>query len=129
MHVPGISVVMVKYFSGIASYNKTIALPALKGQAILDFGSVENLAEVFVNGTSCGYAWKRPYLVDITHAIKDGQNDMEVKVANVWVNRLIGDAQPDCKEKVTYTDAHYYDADDALIPAGLLGPVTIVNRK
>ncbi len=122
--VPGI-----KYFSGIASYKKTIALPALKGQAILDLGSVENLAEVFVNGASCGYAWKHPYLVDITNAIKEGQNDLEVKVANVWVNRLIGDAQPDCKEKVTYTDAHYYDADDALIPAGLLGPVTIVNRK
>ena len=82
---------MVKYFSGIASYKKTIALPALKGQAILDLGSVENLAEVFVNGTSCGYAWKRPYLVDITQAVKSGQNHKDAKVENTSGKQHVGE--------------------------------------
>ena len=117
----------IKYFSGIATYSKTVSLDALDGQVIIDLGNVADLAEVYVNGQFCGTAWKQPYRVDVTEAVKAGENTLEVKVANTWPNRLIGDEQPGA-ERVTWTDSRAYRAEDPLRPAGLLGPVCILRR-
>jgi hypothetical protein len=51
------------------------------------------IASVKVNGVECGVLWKEPYSADITDALKEGENRLEVSVANTWHNRLIGDEQ------------------------------------
>jgi hypothetical protein len=86
---------------------------------------VKNIAEVIINGESQGIVWKTPFRLEITNALKEGDNTLEIKVTNLWVNRLIGDQQPGVKEKITYTTMPFYRADSPLMPSGLLGPVNI----
>jgi hypothetical protein len=123
----------VKYFSGTGTYTKTIQVPDnwfKEGEQLwLDLGTVKNLAEVLINGKSLGIVWKKPFRVDITDALKTGENTFEIKVTNLWVNRLIGDQQPDITNKYTYTTQAFYRADSPLLPSGLLGPVQIVSMS
>lgn len=88
----------VNYFSGTARYHvkADISLPTDGSQIFLDLGQVKNMAEVIVNGQNCGLLWQRPFIADITDAVKDGQNDIEIRVTNLWANRMIGDEfEPD----------------------------------
>ncbi len=121
----------VKYFSGTGTYSKTIDAQAdwfTAGSRLwLDLGGVNNLAEVVINGKPLGIVWKAPFRVDITDALKPGANSLEVRVTNLWVNRLIGDAQPDAAKKYTYTTQSFYPANSPLAPSGLLGPVRIAR--
>ncbi len=121
----------IKYFSGTASYKKTINISINQltdnSTIYLDLGEVKNLAEVFVNGKSCGITWKKPFKVDVTNAIKSGENTVGIQVTNLWVNRLIGDMQPDIAEKITYTTMPFYNANSPLKPSGLLGPVRVIQ--
>ena len=121
----------VKYFSGSATYAKTIQAPAdwfRAGSSLwMDLGDVKNIAEVTINGKPLGIFWKAPFRVDVTSAMKPGANALEIKVTNLWVNRLIGDQQPDVAQKFTYTAQQFYRADSPLLPSGLLGPVQIVR--
>jgi hypothetical protein len=120
----------VKYFSGTAAYQKAVDVPAAwiqKGQKLLlDLGDVRELAEVLLNGRSLGIVWHPPYKIDVTSAVKPGANALEIKVTNLWVNRLIGDQQPGAT-KVTFTAMPAYKADAPLRPSGLLGPVTLAQ--
>ena len=93
----------------------------------LDLGTVKNIAQVKLNGKELGTFWKAPFRVDVTGAIKSGANTLEVSVTNLWVNRLIGDAQPDAAKKYTYTTQPFYSAGSPLLPSGLLGPVWLVR--
>ena len=121
----------VKYFSGAGSYFKTIQAPAdwfQPGASLwLDLGVVKNIAVVTVNGRAVGTAWKTPFRVDVTSTLKPGANTLEIKVINLWVNRLIGDQQPGVTKKYTYTAQQFYRADSPLLPSGLLGPVRVVR--
>ena len=72
--------------------------------------------------------WHAPYRVDATAALKPGANQVTVTVTNVWVNRLIGDLQPDATNKYTFSTWKAYKADTPLLPCGLLGPVAIVEE-
>lgn len=87
----------VKYFSGIATYSRKLNIPAIaiaNGKLIyLDLGRVEVIADVRVNGKPAGNVWKPPYRLDITSLIRIGDNDLEIEVATLWPNRLIGDEQ------------------------------------
>jgi len=121
----------VKYFSGTGTYTKTIQAPAgwfkIGTRLLLDLGDIKNLAEVTVNGQPLGVLWKTPFQVDVTDALQPGANALQVKVTNLWVNRLIGDRQPDAAKKYTYTTQQFYQAGSPLLPSGLLGPVRIVR--
>jgi hypothetical protein len=121
----------VKYFSGMATYAKTIDAPAdwfkSGAQLWLDLGDVKNLAEVAVNGKPLGILWKPPFRTDVTDALKPGKNQLEIKVTNLWVNRIIGDQQTDARQKFTYTAQRFYRANSKLLPSGLLGPVKVVR--
>ncbi|HNP21808.1 MAG TPA: glycosyl hydrolase [Panacibacter sp.] len=125
----------IKYFSGTAAYTKTVNAPASwftkDAELWLNLGEVKNIAEVSVNGKSLGILWKKPFRVNVTGALKQGDNTIEIKVTDLWVNRLIGDAQPGVTNKITYTTMPFYQANSKLLPAGLLGPVQVmsVNRK
>ena len=84
----------VKYFSGTATYLKTIKLariPAANERLMLDLGAVKNLAEVTVNGKIIPVLWKPPFRVDVTEAAKSGTLELSIKVTNLWANRLVGD--------------------------------------
>lgn len=117
----------IKYFSGIATYNCSFSLPAgvRPGDHLwLDLGRIGDVAEVRVNGKLVGTSWHAPYELNIGKAVKRGTNQLEVRVANLWVNRLIGDAQPGA-QKVAFVAAPTYKPDAPLRPAGLIGPVTL----
>jgi hypothetical protein len=95
----------------------------------LDLGDVKNLAEVSINGKALGILWKTPYRVDVTGTLKPGANKVEIKVTNPWVNRIIGDRQPNTVKTYRFTSPKYYKADSKLVPSGLLGPVQIIRSK
>ena len=123
----------IKYFSGTTTYANTLTLTKKQlrdtGKLKLKLGDVKNLAEVIVNGKSMGVVWKTPFEVDVTDALVVGANVIQIKVVNTWVNRLIGDSQPEVTAKTTYTTFPYYNALSPLQPAGLLGPVEIVSVR
>jgi len=121
----------VKYFSGTTTYQSSFTLPGgvTPGAPMqLDLGQVGDVAEVLVNGKPAGIAWKKPYRVEVGQLVKPGANTVEIRVANLWVNRLIGDAQPGAA-KVTFTTMPTYMADAPLRPAGLIGPVTLQVQR
>jgi hypothetical protein len=124
----------LKYFSGTASYEKALEVPAEwlagTGRVWIDLGSVKNLAEVVINGKSLGIAWKPPFRIDLTPVLKTGENRLVVKVTDLWVNRLIGNLQPG-GAKCGFADPMplLYQAGSPLVPAGLLGPVRVVHTS
>lgn len=87
----------IKYFSGTGVYRRTISIPAgfigSQKRVILHLGSLHDLAQVWVNGHDLGVLWHAPFKIDITRAVKPGNNRIRIAVTNTWVNRLIGDQQ------------------------------------
>ena len=149
----------IKYYSGTASYRKTFDLPAgvrskqgSSERLWLDLGIVKNLARVKLNGHDLGIVWCAPWRVDMTEFAKPKDNHLEIEVANLWPNRLIGDEQlpsdaeygkdgnlvrmPDWLQKkeprpspgrYTFATWQFFKKDSPLLPSGLLGPVQIVR--
>ncbi|NIN00742.1 MAG: glycosyl hydrolase, partial [candidate division Zixibacteria bacterium] len=110
----------IRYFSGTASYETEFEIPReLLGNGrspasresrklYLDLGQFWALGEVILNGQSLGIVWKPPYRVEITKAVKAGQNQLKIEITNTWANRLVGDAHlpPDqryCRTSITYS--------------------------
>lgn len=121
----------IRYFSGAATYSRAIHVPRsmkAKGRILLDLGEVRELASVSVNGRPVATAWHAPYRVDITRNVHAGRNLLEIKVTNLWVNRLIGDRQPGATP-IAYAPQSTYRASSKLLPSGLIGPVTIVQEQ
>jgi hypothetical protein len=119
----------VRYFSGTACYSTTFQAPAAGrsgGRTMLDLGAVKEVADVSLNGQHVGVAWKAPYRVEVGPALKPGANQLQVCVANLWPNRLIGDKQPGATPRA-FTSYNPYPADAPLRPSGLLGPVTLLQ--
>ena len=148
----------IKYFSGTAVYEKPFnlseSLTSRPGSRLsLDLGAVEVIAEVEVNGKNLGILWKPPFSVDITDAVKRGQNTLRVRVTNLWPNRQIGDEHlpADCEYlpagglkawpewltkntprtsgRRTFATWRFWKAEDPLLPSGLLGPVRLVTAR
>ncbi|MFL5619617.1 MAG: glycosyl hydrolase [Gemmatimonadaceae bacterium] len=120
----------VKYFSGTATYAVDFesGVPAFRpGPRVeLDLGLVKEIAEVLVNGERVGgVLWKPPYRADITSALVRGTNHLEVRVTNLWPNRMIGDLQPGATQTYTFTDFRPFTKDSPLLDSGLLGPVKL----
>jgi len=141
----------IKYFSGTAIYEKSFNLDkkmiASDVKLMLDLGKVAIAAKVILNGKDLGVIWKAPYEIDITNAVKKGDNLLKIEVTNQWTNRLIGDENypdlsgyNDSKEmpewyknnepapldkRTTFTTYNFFKKGDDLIPAGLVGPVKI----
>jgi hypothetical protein len=116
----------IQNYSGTATYKQSIELPSIPtGPVLLDLGNVEVVVSVRVNNHDCGTVWKKPYAVDITSFLQQGRNDIEIKVANLWVNRLIADAALPAAERIAWASFNPYKPTDKKLPSGLLGPVTL----
>jgi hypothetical protein len=121
----------IKHFSGTATYRKTIPLkkPKSGSKLLLDLGNLPHLAEVILNGKDLGVVWMKPAVVDITSAAKSGNNELEIRVTNVWKNRMVGDAKLEPAKRITWSNWPFYKGNEPLEVSGLLGPVTISTTK
>jgi hypothetical protein len=124
----------IKFYSGTATYEKSFTLPpqildAKRQSIVVDLGNVRELAEVKVNGKSCGIVWCPPFRVDVTDALKPGENKLDIEVVNFWPNRIIGDASLPKDQRLTRTNIRKLTAKTPLEPAGLLGPVRLLELR
>jgi hypothetical protein len=139
----------VKYYSGIATYRKTIHVDMLEDKKyFIDLGVVNDMARVRLNGEDMGVVWCAPWRLDISGVLKEGTNELEIEVANRWINRLLGDMQePDANMRTVrfdnglmgglkyQTGRYTFTTRAALgsfnfkepLPSGLLGPVVILE--
>ncbi|HVU33584.1 MAG TPA: glycosyl hydrolase [Opitutaceae bacterium] len=115
----------IRYYSGTARYVKRFTLTAAAGARVqLDLGAVKDIAEVRLNGKNLGIAWTAPWRVDLTTALVPGENLLEIAVANLWHNRVVGDARLPVEQRRGRTNIAV-DPKTPLRPSGLLGPVTL----
>jgi hypothetical protein len=121
----------VRFYSGTASYKTTFALtngfPSASSFA-LDLGDLRELADVKLNGKSCGITWSPPFRVDISRVLRPGKNELEIQVVNFWPNRLIGDAALPPQSRITRTNIRKLTPETPLMPSGLFGPVMILQQ-
>ena len=121
----------IKFFSGTASYRTSFTLPARKSgvrqRLHLDLGTVHELAIVFLDGQPLGNVWHAPFMVDLPADLKPGPHALEIRVDNLWVNRLIGDKQPGATA-LAFAPQSPFAADSPLMPSGLIGPVRILSE-
>ncbi|MDT8303768.1 MAG: hypothetical protein RQ760_19960, partial [Sedimentisphaerales bacterium] len=137
----------IKYYSGIATYRKSFDLPDFHpsdGDIYLDLGTVHHIARVRLNGNDLGVIWTAPWRVKITHTVRPKDNRLEIDVANLWTNRLLGDQQePDANVRTVnwpsgllegkkwpagryiFTTKRLDKMKLPLLKSGLLGPVTV----
>ena len=120
----------IRYFSGTAVYRTTLQIPAgfvtPDRQLWLQLGQVREIATVTVNGRAAETLWRQPFAVRIDPLVHAGANIIEIKVTNLWPNRLIGDLQPSATAQFTHTNVRAYTKDSPLLPSGILQPVTLV---
>ena len=144
----------IVHYSGVASYRNSFVLEPSKKRLWLDLGTVHNLAAVSLNGRECGFVWCSPWRLEVTGAAVPGVNTLEVRVANLWVNRLIGDERHPSEEeygregnllrwpawlhrgtarpspgRLAFATWKHYTRDSPLLPSGLLGPVRLLAEK
>lgn len=124
----------VRYFSGVATYSITFELPddAAPGDDLwIEFGDIAEIADVRVNGELVDTLWFEPFRADIGDAVVAGTNTLEIDVANLWVNRLIGDAQDPNDQNIanptTIGSFPPYGPDTPLETSGLIGEVTLLS--
>ena len=116
----------IRYYSGSAEYSTHLRCDILKGQnATLSLGKVYDIAHVFVNDVDCGVAWTAPYEVDVTKALRKGDNVIKIIVTNTWANALRGNDIGNPPFSGIWTNAPYRMKDDKLLNAGLIGPVEL----
>ncbi|MFZ4508713.1 MAG: glycosyl hydrolase, partial [Fimbriimonas sp.] len=143
----------IRYFSGSAVYTKSFSVAKVGQRVRLDLGDVKNFATVKLNGKNLGTLWKPPFLMDVTGAVQKGTNWLEVKVTNLWVNRLIGDEQlpPDVEwngvqlkswpewltknqprpktGRIGFVTWRFWTKESPLLDSGLLGPVRLLTAS
>jgi hypothetical protein len=119
---------VVRHFSGTATYTTAFTWNSTGPRASrvwLDLGKVENLATVTINGTECGTVWTTPFRVEVTEALKSGENEVKIDVTNPWHNRLVHEASLPEGQRTVWMNAPYRMTEQPLLPTGLLGPVTL----
>lgn len=139
----------IKYYSGTAVYHQSFNYSqSLQKPVYLDLGKVKNIAKVWLNGKDLGVIWTNPWEVEITDAIKEGDNELRIEVTNLWPNRLIGDelkpydgivngqwpewllhGEKRPGDRYTFATFTHYTKDFPLLESGLLGPVRIVMKE
>ena len=117
----------IHYYSGSAVYSRSIEWKETGSRVVLDLGKVADIATVTINGIDCGTVWTSNQL-DISKALHPGSNELQITVTNTWANRLTGDQHLPADRRHTWTAVPFH-SDGHVLPAGLLGPVTILSWK
>ncbi|MFC2087793.1 glycosyl hydrolase, partial [Bacteroidota bacterium] len=134
----------IKYFSGTATYHNSIVVDQdninENDSVVIDLGEVRDVAEVYINDSSAGILWKKPYAVNITDLLKPGENALKIEVVNLWINRLSGDMLLDPEDRFCRTNQPYITENNQIgsnpewedqifhiQPAGLIGPVKLIS--
>ncbi|WP_165374801.1 glycosyl hydrolase [Sphingomonas montana] len=128
----------IRFYSGVAVYTTRIVLPTTGpgDRLLIDLGDVASLATVLIDGREIATAWKPPFVV----ALPDGigrRVRLEIRVANTWRNRLIGDHGKPPAERQSFVVPMLRKGQEWLPgaagetpdPAGLLGPVRILTER
>ena len=117
----------VRYYSGTARYTTVFTADKADGaRYFLEFGDICNLAEVFVNGKSCGTLWTPPYRIEVTEALTSGKNVLEIRVANTWANHMKGAHENKIPSDGFWTLVPYWP-EVPLQRSGILGPVRLTR--
>lgn len=120
----------IKYYSGTANYIKTFNYVSNTNDKVwIDLGDFSSIAEVKVNGIDCGTLWTAPFELEVSKALKQRENKIEIQVTNTWANRLIGDSKLPVEKRITSTTAPFRLAGKPLYPAGLFGPVILKTEE
>jgi hypothetical protein len=116
-----------KAFSGTVIYSTSFVADGsmLDAPLMLDLGRVNMIAVVKINGKKMGTLWCAPYSLDISSAVVEGKNELEIEVTSTWFNRLVYDASLPENERKTWTIAGP-SADSSLQECGLMGPVKLI---
>ena len=121
---------LLKYYSGKANYTTTFTYQKSDAKNVLiDLGKVGVMATVSLNGKNIGTSWMAPYRLNITDALQEGKNKLEIKVVNVWRNRLTGDKTLPLEERTTSVLVDNITRKEEMISSGLMGPVTLRTIK
>lgn len=117
----------IRYYSGTAVYRTEFTLKDIvpNSPLFINLNEVAVMAKVKVNGQYIGGVWTAPYRLNISEAIKQGTNKVEIEVVNTWVNRLIGDSKLPVEERPTWTPNNPWNPSSPLQKSGLIGPVVI----
>ncbi len=117
----------IKYYSGTATYKTTFTLNVLPSneELYINLGEVAVMARVKINGTEVGGVWISPYRLNVKGMVKQGENELEIEVANLWRNRMIKDKMIPENERYTWTVVEDIAEGEQPHISGLLGPVTI----
>ncbi len=144
----------VRYFSGTGEYQTEFEIPAEllvpNRRFYLDLGEVAVMARVVLNNHDMGILWKPPFRLDATSLLKSGSNTLNIRVTNLWINRMIGDqhlpedsdrsspegnllkwpqwlldGKPSPTGRFTFTTWRLWGKNDPLAESGLIGPVAV----
>jgi len=142
----------IQFYSGTVEYKKTFSLTKQEVASALplwiDLGEVNCMAQVSLNGIDLGTLWTAPWRLGLKNSAKEGTNLLEIKVVNLWPNRLIGDEKypsdgiinhkwpdwlienrPRTSQRTTFTTYNFYKKNAPLLKSGLLGPVRLMEEE
>ena len=121
----------IRYYSGTAVYRTEFTLKDIvpNSPLFINLNEVAVMAKVKVNGQYIGGVWTPPYRLNISEAIKQGTNKVEIEVVNTWVNRLIGDSKLPVEERPTWTPNNPWNSSSPLQKSGLIEPVVIESIR
>lgn len=121
----------IRYFSGMATYEKTISVaePRQGERLLLRLPELKGVARVLVNDCEAGYVWTSPWEADITDWVRKGKNSISIEVRNSLVNRIIGDAALPESKRRTWSTVPIYTTGDCLVPSGISGNVLLVVQE
>lgn len=147
-----------KAFSGVATYTRKVNVPAgmlsSGAKIMLDFGEapaaqggrggrgggsgyranidspVREAAAVTINGKRVGSVWTSPWKLDVTAALKAGDNDLQLEVGNLALNHMAANGYPNYNlEGVRRVYGNRFDPQGMNLivptPSGLVGPITL----
>ncbi|MCC9135592.1 glycosyl hydrolase [Pontibacter silvestris] len=120
-------------FSGTGEYFITFDVPSKKAdEYILDLGTVNESAKVWINGQEVGVLCGIPFQARVGQYLKTGKNTLKVEVANLMANRIRDMDQKNIEwrkyHEINFVNIDYKPFDASVwkpMPSGLLGPVTI----
>ena len=121
----------IKYYSGSATYEAGFPLKVSSDNRVwIELNQVHDIAHVYVDGNDCGIAWTAPYRLEITQALKKKkEHQIRIVITNTWANSLMGNDKGQAPFNGIWTNAKYRRKSDRLLPAGLLGPITLIVDK